>query len=63
MLRSDLCGFSDAYIAVKGNIFLKKGTARNFINTKNRFLAFKTMHHLLIAYQRSIIYQLTMQKI
>ena len=41
MLRSDLCNFSDSYI-VKGDIILKKRTARNFIDTRNRFLTFKS---------------------
>ena len=41
ILRSDFCNFSDAYIVVKGDIILKKRTARNFIDTRNRFLAFK----------------------
>ena len=40
MLRSDLYNYSDAYIVVKGDIILKKRTARNFIGTRNRFLAF-----------------------
>ena len=37
MLRSDLCDYSDAYIVVKGDIILRKRTARNFIDTRNRF--------------------------
>ena len=41
MLRSDLCDYSDAYIAVKGDIILRKKTARRFIDIRNRFLAFK----------------------
>ena len=41
MLRSDLCHFSNAYIVVKGDIILRKATAKNFIDTRNRFLAFK----------------------
>ena len=41
MLRSDLCDFSDAYIVVKRDIILRKATTRNFIDTRNRFLAFK----------------------
>ena len=41
LLRSDLCDYSDAYIIIKGDIILRKTTARNFIETKNRFLAFK----------------------
>ena len=41
MLRSDLCDFSDAYIAVKGDITLTKAANRDFIDVRNRFLAFK----------------------
>ena len=41
MLRSDLCGFSDAYIVVKGDITFTKTNRRGFIVTRNRFLAFK----------------------
>ena len=41
MLRSDLCNFNDAYIAVKGAITLTKDTNRDFIDVRNRFLAFK----------------------
>ena len=41
MLRLDLCDYSDMYIVVKGDIILKKRTARNFIETRNRLLAFK----------------------
>ena len=42
MLRLDLCDYSDyeiliAYIVVKGDIILRKATARNFIDTRNRF--------------------------
>ena len=55
MLRSDLCDFSDAYIVVKGDITLTKTNGRGIIDIRNRFLAFKTMLHLLIAYQRSIM--------
>ena len=55
MLRSDLCDFSDAYIVVKGDITLTKTNRRGIIDLRNRFLAF-TMHHLLIAYQRSLMY-------
>ena len=52
MLRSDLCDFSDAYIVVKGDIILREAVNRNFIDVRNRSLAFKTTQHLLIAYQR-----------
>ena len=55
MLWSDLCDFSDAYIVVKGDITLTKINGRGIIDIRNRFLAFKTMIHLLIAYQRSIM--------
>ena len=41
MLRSDLCDYSDAYIVVKGDITLTKTITRGFIDTRNRFLAFK----------------------
>ena len=41
MLRSDLCDYSDAYIVVKGDIILTKTITREFIDTRNRFLAFK----------------------
>ena len=41
MLRSDLCDYSDAYIVVKGNITLTKTNTRRFIDTRNRFIAFK----------------------
>ena len=40
MLRSDLCDFSDAYIVVKRDTTLEKEN-RGFIDTKNRFSAFK----------------------
>ena len=40
MLRSDLCDYSDAYIVVKGDI-VRKAATRNFIDRRNRFLAFK----------------------
>ena len=41
MLRSDLCDFSDAYIVVKGGITLTKAADRDFIDVRNRCLAFK----------------------
>ena len=55
MLRSDLCDFSDVYIVVKGTITLTKNAGRGVIYITDRFLAFKTMNHLLIAYQRSMM--------
>ena len=41
MLRSDLCDYSYPYIVVKGEITLTKAITRGFIDTGNRFLAFK----------------------
>ena len=38
MLRSDLCDFNDAYIAVKGDITLE---GHNDANLRNKNLAFK----------------------
>ena len=41
MLRSELCNFNDAYTFVKGTTTLPKDADRNFIDVRNRFLAFK----------------------
>ena len=41
VLRSDLWDFSDAYIVVKGDITLTKDANIDFIDVKNRSLAFK----------------------
>ena len=41
MLKSDLRDFSDAYIVVKGDITLTKAENRDFIDVRNRVLAFK----------------------
>ena len=41
MVRSDLCDFSDAYIVVKGTITLTNDADREFIDVRNRSLAFK----------------------
>ena len=41
MLRSDLCGFSDAYIVVKRTITLTKDADSEFIKVRNRSLAFE----------------------
>ena len=53
MLRSHLCDYSDVYIVVKGEVTVTGGS--NSSRT-NRPLAFKKMLHLLIAYQKSIMY-------
>ena len=42
ILRSDLYDFSDTYIVMKGTITLTKINARDFIDMRNRFLAFKS---------------------
>ena len=47
MLRSDLCGFNDAYIAVKGDITLE---GDNDANKRNEKLTFKNNAHLPIAF-------------
>ena len=41
MLKSDLCDFNDVYIVVKGDITLTKAENRDFIDVRNRVLAFK----------------------
>ena len=41
MLRSDLCGY---------RITLTETEDRDFINVRDRFLAFKNNHHLLTAF-------------
>ena len=41
ILTLDLCDYSDAYIAVKGDITFTKTSKRGIIDIKNRFLTFK----------------------
>ena len=41
MWRSDLCDYSDSYIVVKGDITLPNTQDSDFIDVRNRFLAFK----------------------
>ena len=41
MLRSDVCDYSEAYVVVKEDIALRKAANENFIDVRNRFLAFK----------------------
>ena len=40
-LLDNLCDFSNAYIVVKGGLTLTKIDIGDFIDTRNRFLAFK----------------------
>ena len=58
MLRSDLCVFSDAYIAVKGTISITEPN-----DAKRNVLHLKIMQHLSSAFQRLMVYKLTTQKI
>ena len=59
MLRSDLCDDSDAYIVTKATI-----TVTDPGNTRrNKIITFKIMHHLSNAFQKSVVYKLTMQKV
>ena len=56
MLRSDLCDDSDAYIVTKATI-----TVTDPGNTRrNKIITFKIMHHLSNAFQKSVVYKLTM---
>ena len=58
MLRSDLCDYNDAYIAVKGivNVSATAG-ANNIRDKKSMPLAFKKiMHHLFLAFQKQMVY-------
>ena len=59
MLRSDLCDFSDAYIIMKGTITV--ADPDNDAYKKNQLL--KIIHCLFLAFQKSIIHSLIMQKI
>ena len=52
MLQSDLCDFSDAYIVAKGYISLTKTVNRNFLDVRNRFLAFKNNSIFTVAVPR-----------
>ena len=59
MLRSDLCDYSDAYIVVKGNI-----TVTDPDNAKEtKVFHLKTMYHLSTAFQKPMVYKLTLLKI
>ena len=59
MQRSDLCDVSDAYIVIKGTISVADPNDANY----NKKLALRMMLHLLLAFQKLIIYSLTTQKI
>ena len=55
MLQSNLGNYEDAYIVVKGTITGEREEDRA-IDGYNEYLILKKMHHLLAAYQRSIMY-------
>ena len=59
MLRPDLCDFSD------GCIFIKKLLLSliEIMKKEIKALHLKIMHHLSIAFQKSMVYKLAMQKI
>ena len=59
MQRSDLCDVSDAYIVIKGTISVADPNDANY----NKKLALRMMLHLLLAFQKLIIYSLTTQKL
>ena len=61
MLRSDLCHFNDAYILVKGDITLEGDNDAD--KKKIKILHLKTMHHLLIAFEKLMAQKLIMHKI
>ena len=54
MLRSDLCDFSDAYTVLTS--ICTKDANREFLGSETGLQHLKTMHHLLIVSQRSILY-------
>ena len=59
MLQSDLCGYSDTCIVVKGTITVE-GANDGYEHNGN--LVLKIMLHLILAFQRLIIHLLLMQK-
>ena len=62
MLRLDLCDFSDAYIVIKGDITVTEPDNAKKKNKQTKVLHLKTMHHLSTAFQKLMVYKLTMQK-
>ena len=63
MLRSNLCDYSDAYVVVKEIITVTNSNDAQKKKKDKKTLHLKTMHHLLTAFQKLIVYKLTMQKI
>ena len=58
MLRSHLCDYSDAYIVVKGTITIVRPNGAK----RNKEIAFKTMDHSSIPFQKLLAKRLIMQK-
>ena len=57
MLRSDLCDYSDAYVVVKELLKTINVEEDNKIDKKKIGLYYlKTIFHLFVVYQRSIMY-------
>ena len=59
MLKSDLCGFTDAYIVVKGKVTVARGSNSS---RKNRPLAFKSNAPFIVCILKIVIHSLVMQK-
>ena len=59
MLKSDLCGFTDAYIVVKGKFTVAGGSNSS---RKNRPLAFKSNAPFIVCILKIVIHSLVMQK-
>ena len=59
MLRSDLCGYSDAHIIVKGTITIVRPNGAKEIKRYH----LKIMHNLLIGFQKLMVQKLITQKI
>ena len=59
MLRPYSCDFSDAYIVVKGDIAVQN----QIMQEEKKVLHLKIINHSSTAFQRSMVYSLTMQKI
>ena len=59
MLKLDLCGFTDAYIVVKGKVTVAGGSNSS---RKNRPLAFKSNAPFIVCILKIIIHSLVIQK-
>ena len=57
MLESSLCGYSDAYLHVKGTITTPDTGTVATSNNRNKNVIFKIVLHLLIAWMKEIIHK------